>query len=115
MLKLIQGLLTTITTDAIVNVASTSLLGGGGVGGAIHKAGGPVVLEECQMIRNRQGGCKVGEAVITTAGMLPSKFVIHTVGPVWNGGKNNEDHLLAMAYQNSLLLAVENNIETIAF
>jgi len=115
MLKLIQDDITAMKTDAIVNAANTSLLGGGGVDGAIHKAGGPLILEECQKIRNRQGGCKVGEAVITTGGKLHARFVIHTVGPVWNGGKSNEDHLLSMAYYNSLHLAVANNIETIAF
>src|SRR3569832_249884 len=115
MLKLIQGDITILNTDAIVNAANTSLLGGGGVDGAIHKAGGPAILEACQMIRNRQGGCKVGDAVITTGGNLPAKFVIHTVGPVWNDGNSNEEYLLSMAYQNSLQLAVANNIETIAF
>ena len=83
--------------------------------GAIHKAGGAAILEECQQIRNRQGGCKVGEAVITTGGRLPAKFVIHTVGPFWNDGKNNEEYLLAMAYTNSLKLATDQNIQSIAF
>ena len=101
--------------DAIVNAANTSLLGGGGVDGAIHRAGGPAILEECQKIRARQGGCKVSEAVITTGGRLPAKYVIHTVGPVWNGGAHREEELLASAYQNSLQLAVEHKIETIAF
>jgi len=91
------------------------LLGGGGVDGAIHRAGGPQILEECKAIRNRQGGCKTGEAVITSGGNLPAKYVIHTVGPVWNGGNKNEDVFLANAYRNSLLLAAENKIETIAF
>src|SRR5690349_8603849 len=100
MLQLTQGDITTIKVDAIVNAANTSLLGGGGVDGAIHKAGGKTILEECQLIRNRQGGCPVGEAVITTAGNLPAKFVIHTVGPVWNNGNNNEDKLLSLAYWN---------------
>ncbi|MPN57698.1 O-acetyl-ADP-ribose deacetylase [bioreactor metagenome] len=101
--------------DAIVNAANTSLLGGGGVDGAIHKAGGKAILEDCQKIRSKQGGCKVGEAVITTAGKLPAKFVIHTVGPVWNNGKNNEENLLSSAYRNSLKLALENSIHTISF
>jgi O-acetyl-ADP-ribose deacetylase len=116
-IKLIQGDITKIKVDAIVNAANTSLLGGGGVDGAIHRAGGPKILEECVAIRNRQGGCKVGEAVITTAGNLPANYVIHTVGPVWNGGnkKDKEEGLLANAYQNSLLLAVENGITSIAF
>ena len=110
-----QGDITKLSVDAIVNAANTSLLGGGGVDGAIHRAGGPAILKECQDIRNRQGGCKVGEAVITTGGNLPARFVIHTVGPVWNGGRNNEEQLLANAYRNSLELAVNNGIRTIAF
>ncbi|MGN6418744.1 MAG: O-acetyl-ADP-ribose deacetylase [Pseudobacter sp.] len=115
MIQLIRGDITKQETDAIVNAANSSLLGGGGVDGAIHRAGGPAILEECMKIRSRQGGCKTGEAVITPAGRLPSKFVIHTVGPVWNGGKNNEDALLANCYANSLTLAVENGIRTLAF
>lgn len=115
MVELIKGDISKIETDAIVNAANTSLLGGGGVDGAIHRAGGREILEACQKIRARQGGCKVGEAVITTAGNLPAKFVIHTVGPVWNGGKSMEEHLLESAYKNSLKLAVENNIRTISF
>lgn len=115
MIEIQQGDITKIKADAIVNAANTSLLGGGGVDGAIHRAGGPAILEECVAIRNRQGGCKVGEAVITTAGNLPATYVIHTVGPVWNGGGKNEDELLANAYNNSLRLAVENNVHTIAF
>jgi O-acetyl-ADP-ribose deacetylase (regulator of RNase III) len=110
-----QGDITKLNVDAIVNAANTSLLGGGGVDGAIHRAGGPAILQECQDIRNRQGGCKVGEAVITTGGNLPARFVIHTVGPVWNGGRNNEEQLLADAYRNSLELAVNKGIRTIAF
>lgn len=115
MLQLIKGDITKIKVDAIVNAANTSLLGGGGVDGAIHKAGGNAILEECQKIRSKQGGCKVGEAVITTAGHLPAKFVIHAVGPVWNGGNNDECKLLSLAYHNSLNLAVDNQIQTIAF
>lgn len=115
MIKLIKGDITKINTEAIINAANTSLLGGSGVDGAIHKAGGKIILEECQKIRNKQGGCKVGEAVITSAGELPAKYVIHTVGPVWNGGNNNEESLLSLAYYNSLKLAVEHNIKTIAF
>lgn len=114
-IKLIQGDITKIKVDAIVNAANTSLLGGGGVDGAIHRAGGSAILEECQKIRDRQGGCKAGEAVITTGGHLPAKYVIHTVGPVWNGGTHHEEELLASAYRNSLQLAVEHKIETIAF
>ena len=86
--------ITEIATDAIVNAANTSLLGGGGVDGAIHRKGGKQILEECVAIRNKQGGCDVGQAVITTAGNLPSKFVIHTVGPVWNGDKEEKKKLL---------------------
>jgi len=114
-ISLIKGDITKIEVDAIVNAANTSLLGGGGVDGAIHKAGGKIILEECQKIRSRQGGCKVGEAVITLAGKLPSKYVIHTVGPVWNGGHKNEENLLAAAYYNSLKLAAENHLKSIAF
>lgn len=99
----------------IINAANTSLLGGGGVDGAIHRAGGPEILADCRKIRNRQGGCKVGEAVITTAGKLPAEYVIHTVGPVWNGGEKGEPDLLANAYRNSLQLAVEHGMKTIAF
>ncbi|WP_341838948.1 O-acetyl-ADP-ribose deacetylase [Chitinophaga caseinilytica] len=114
-LEVMKGDITKVKADAIVNAANTSLLGGGGVDGAIHKAGGPQILEACREIRNRQGGCKVGEAVITTAGNLDAKFVIHTVGPVWNGGKSDEETLLANAYRNSLRLAQENGVTTIAF
>jgi O-acetyl-ADP-ribose deacetylase (regulator of RNase III) len=110
-----QGDITKLSVDAIVNAANSSLLGGGGVDGAIHRAGGPAILKECQDIRNRRGGCKVGEAVITTGGKLPARYVIHTVGPVWNGGQSNEEQLLANAYRNSLELAVKNGIRTIAF
>ena len=113
--KLIQGDITKLQVDAIVNAANSSLLGGGGVDGAIHRAGGPQILEACKQIRNKQGGCKTGEAVITTGGNLKAKHVIHTVGPVWNGGSNNEEQLLGNAYRNSLQLAVEHNISTIAF
>lgn len=115
MIELIKGDITKIEVDAIVNAANTSLLGGGGVDGAIHKAGGKTIHEECQKIRNKQGGCKVGEAVITTAGKLPAKFVIHTVGPFWNNGKGNEENLLASSYINSLNLALDNQIQSIAF
>ncbi len=83
-----QGDITKVTADAIINAANTSLLGGGGVDGAIHRAGGKAILEECVQICNRQGGCKIGEAVITTAGKLPAQYVIHTVGPRWNNGQS---------------------------
>ena len=114
-IELIKGDITKVTVDAIVNAANTSLLGGGGVDGAIHRAGGPAILEECRKIVARQGGCKTGQAVITTAGNLPAKFVIHTVGPVWNGGQNGEPQKLADCYRNSLQLAVDNGCKTIAF
>jgi len=101
--------------DAIVNAANSSLMGGGGVDGAIHRAGGAAILDECKKIIAKQGSCPAGEAVITTGGNLPAKFVIHTVGPVWNGGNRNEAEKLANCYRNSLALAIENNIRTIAF
>ncbi|WP_422861183.1 O-acetyl-ADP-ribose deacetylase [Flagellimonas sp. W118] len=114
-IRLKKGDITKSNVDAIVNAANTSLLGGGGVDGAIHRAGGNTILEECQKIRNRQGGCKVGEAVITFGGNLSCKYVIHTVGPKWNNGKNNEENLLLSAYLNSLRLALNYDISTIAF
>ena len=114
-IEIINGDITKVTVDAIVNAANTSLLGGGGVDGAIHRAGGKAILDDCRKIIARQGGCKTGQAVITTAGNLPAKFVIHTVGPVWNGGQNNEKQKLADCYKSSLQLAVENNCKTIAF
>ncbi len=114
-IKLIQGDITKLTVDAIVNAANSSLLGGGGVDGAIHRAGGPAILEECKQIRARQGGCKTGEAVITTGGNLPAGHVIHTVGPVWNGGKRGEAELLENCYFNSLELARQHQLTSIAF
>lgn len=114
-LTLYQGDITEIKVDAVVNAANSSLLGGGGVDGAIHRKGGPAILEECKEIRARQGGCPTGEAVITTAGKLPSTYVIHTVGPVWQGGKNNEAQLLRNCYHNSLKLAEEHRLKNIAF
>ncbi|GIQ60424.1 hypothetical protein Flavo103_35600 [Flavobacterium collinsii] len=114
-IEILKGDITEIQVDAIVNAANTSLLGGGGVDGAIHRKGGKAVLEECIQIRNKQGGCKVGDAVLTTAGDLPSKYVIHTVGPVWNGGKSLEVELLQNCYLSVLELAIANNIKTIAF
>ena len=115
MMKVVKGDITKIEVDAIVNAANSSLLGGGGVDGAIHRAGGPEILEACRRIVAKQGGCKTGDAVITTAGRLPSKFVIHTVGPVWNGGNMNEETKLANCYINSLKLAVQNGCGSIAF
>jgi O-acetyl-ADP-ribose deacetylase len=114
-IKLIRGDITKLKVDAIVNAANTSLLGGGGVDGAIHRAGGPAILADCRRIRDRQGGCEVGEAVITTGGNLPARYVIHTVGPVWQDGQHGEDELLASAYRNSLRLAVAHQLKTIAF
>ena len=114
-ITVVRGDITKMKVDVIVNAANSSLMGGGGVDGAIHRQGGPAILEECKLIIARQGSCKTGEAVITTAGNLPAKFVIHTVGPVWNGGRSNEAVKLANCYKNSLQLAVENNLNTIAF
>lgn len=114
-IELVKGDITKMQTDAIVNAANSSLMGGGGVDGAIHRAGGPAILEECRKIVARQGSCKTGEAVITTGGLLLAKYVIHTVGPVWNGGTKKEAEKLANCYRNSLELAIENNLSTIAF
>ena len=115
MINVIQGDITQQKADAIVNAANSSLLGGGGVDGAIHRVGGPDILEACKKIRATHGECKTGEAVITTAGKLPAKFVIHTVGPIWGGGNNNEAELLQNAYVNSLKLAIENSCRSIMF
>ncbi|MGH7821759.1 MAG: macro domain-containing protein, partial [Candidatus Binatia bacterium] len=98
---LTRGDITRETTDAIVNAANTTLLGGGGVDGAIHRAGGPAILAECRQIAERQGGCPTGEAVVTGGGNLPARWVIHTVGPVWSGGGRREEELLASAYRRS--------------
>lgn len=115
-LELIRGDITEIAADAIVNAANSSLLGGGGVDGAIHRKGGPAILEKCKAIRACQGGCPTGEAVITTAGRLPAKYVIHTVGPVWSADKPEEmQQLLRACYQNSLRLAEEHQVKSIAF
>jgi len=114
-ISLIQGDITKMEVDAIVNAANSSLMGGGRVDGAIHRAGGPAILNECRTIVIKQGRCETGQAVITSGGKLPAKFVIHTVGPIWHGGNNNEAQLLENAYLNSLKLAQENGVETIAF
>jgi O-acetyl-ADP-ribose deacetylase (regulator of RNase III) len=114
-LTLFKGDITKLQVDAIVNAANTSLLGGGGVDGAIHRAGGPQILKECIEIRNAQGGCATGEAVITNGGNLPAKKVIHTVGPVWRGGSDEERVLLSTCYFNSLELAKKHELRTIAF
>lgn len=115
MLQLLLADITKISADAIVNAANNSLLGGGGVDGAIHTAGGPEILAACKEIIALQGGCNTGEAVLTTAGKLPAKYVIHTVGPVWQGGHSNEPQLLANCYRNCLKLAEEYELRSIAF
>ncbi|MBW4889351.1 O-acetyl-ADP-ribose deacetylase [Mucilaginibacter sp. HMF5004] len=114
-IRVIKGDITKQQVDAIVNAANSSLMGGGGVDGAIHRAGGKAILEDCMKIVYRQGKCKTGQAVITTAGNLPAKYVIHTVGPIWNSGKSKESELLANCYLNSLKLAVDKQVKTIAF
>lgn len=114
-ITVIQGDITRIASEAIVNAANSSLLGGGGVDGAIHRAGGPEILAECQAIRRRQGGCNVGEAVITGAGNLPADYVIHTVGPRWSDGRHNEDALLKSAYLSCFKLVGHHGIKTISF
>ncbi|MCS7172917.1 MAG: O-acetyl-ADP-ribose deacetylase [Armatimonadetes bacterium] len=115
--ELVQGDITQQTVDAIVNAANPTLMGGGGVDGAIHRAGGPAILEECRRIAQSLPGHRLppGEAVITTGGNLPARFVIHTVGPVWQGGGAGEDETLARAYRNSLQLALDRGLRAVAF
>jgi O-acetyl-ADP-ribose deacetylase (regulator of RNase III) len=114
-IELLKADITRLQVDCIVNAANSSLRGGGGVDGAIHRAAGPLLLKECISITEKIGSLPTGEAVITKGYNLPATYVIHTVGPVWNGGKYNEDALLANAYRNSLNLAMANSIKTIAF
>ena len=114
-LSILQGDITQQETDAIVNAANSSLMGGGGVDGAIHRTGGPAILEECKQIVSRQGRLPAGQAVITTAGKMKARHVIHTVGPIWRGGGSGEAELLASAYRESLKLAAENGLSSISF
>lgn len=114
-ITVLQGDITREQVDAIVNAANAELAGGGGVDGAIHRAAGPTLMQECDKIRAAQGGCPTGSAVITPAGNLPCRFVIHAVGPVWRGGNQREDELLASAYRRSLDLAETQQLKTIAF
>ncbi|AOY90635.1 O-acetyl-ADP-ribose deacetylase [Cupriavidus sp. USMAA2-4] len=114
-MQVVHGDITRMEVDAIVNAANSGLLGGGGVDGAIHGAGGPAIMEACRAIRDSQGGCPTGDAVITTGGLLPAPYVIHAVGPVWRGGGDNEEELLASAYRNSIRRAAEKGLRTIAF
>jgi O-acetyl-ADP-ribose deacetylase len=114
-LSLLQGDITRQKTEAIVNAANPGLMGGGGVDGAIHRAGGPAIIEECRQIVARQGRLPAGQAAITSGGKLPAKYVIHTVGPVWGGGGSAEAATLASAYRESLKLAAEKGIKSIAF
>jgi len=114
-LRLIVGDITRVPADAIVNAANAALRGGGGVDGAIHRAGGPEIMKELDEIRARQGGCPTGSAVVTTAGRLPARYVFHAVGPIWQGGNQNEAALLASCYATCLALAEERGLGTVSF
>lgn len=113
--RLVRGDITAARVDAVVNAANSSLLGGGGVDGAIHRAGGPAILDECREIVGKIGKLETGKAVLTTAGHMPATYVIHTVGPVWHGGGQGEPDLLAAAYRNSLALAEAKGLKSVAF
>ena len=115
LLHLVEGDITRLQVDAIVNAANSSLMGGGGVDGAIHRAGGPQILEDCRAIVARQGRCPTGQAVITSGGRLPARHVIHTVGPVYHGRDEQDSHLLASCYRESLRLAEEHRCRSVAF
>jgi O-acetyl-ADP-ribose deacetylase (regulator of RNase III) len=114
-IRIERGDITLIPVDAIVNAANSALAGGGGVDGAIHRAGGPTLMQELDVIRKREGGCPVGSAVVTGAGKLPAKFVFHAVGPVYKDGRHGEPELLASCYRTCLKLAVEHGARTISF
>ena len=114
-IELVLGDITRQAVDAIVNAANSTLLGGGGVDGAIHRAGGPAILDACRAIRAERGDCPTGEAVLTGGGGLPARYVIHAVGPVWRGGDQGEPELLASCYRNSLRIAAEHGFESVAF
>ena len=114
-ISIIQGDITRQATDAIVNAANRGLMGGGGVDGAIHRGGGPAILEECRQIVSRQGRLPTGQAVITTGGNLRARYVIHTVGPVWRGGNSGEPELLASAYRESLKVAADGKLSSVSF
>lgn len=114
-IRIVRGDITSLAVDAIVNAANSGLLGGGGVDGAIHRAAGSALLEECREIRDREGGCPTGGAVMTGAGMLPCKAVVHAVGPVWRGGGEGEEKLLASCYRKSIELVVRAGLSSVAF